>query len=151
MKLEGNGVMRLPLGLKILALAILLSTGSSVTAQQFGNPEPEPEIVRPPDLARGEQLFKECMKCHTIVPGEVKIGPSLAGVVGRRPGSVPDFGYSQDMINLGSSGIVWNEVNLDQFLTRPRSLVAGTKMVFQGFRRLADRDDVIAYLSTIRG
>jgi cytochrome c len=135
----------------MLALAMLLCSVGTVTAQQFGNTEPEPETVRPPDPARGERLFKDCLKCHTIVPGEVKIGPSLAGVVGRRPGSVPGFGYSQDMISFGASGIVWNTDNLDQFLTRPRALVAGTKMVFQGFRRPADRDDVIAYLSTIRG
>ncbi len=143
--------MRFLLGLQMFALAILLCSGGSATAQQFGNTEPEPEIVRPPDPARGERLFRECLKCHTIVPGEVKIGPSLAGVVGRRPGSVQGFGYSQDMINFGASGVVWNPDNLDRFLTRPRLLIAGTKMVFQGFRKLADREDVIAYLSTIRG
>ncbi len=143
--------MRVLLGLQTLALAILLSTGGSVTAQQFGSTSPETETVRPPDLARGERLFKECLKCHAIRPGEVKIGPSLAGVVGRRPGSVPGFGYSQDMINFGASGIVWNPDNLDRFLTKPRGVIAGTKMVFEGFRRTADRDDVIAYLSTIRG
>ena len=135
----------------MLALAILLGAGGSATAQQFGNTGLETETVRPPDPVRGERLFKECLKCHTIVPGEVKIGPSLAGVVGRRPGSVPGFGYSQDMINFGTSGIVWNSENLDRFLTKPRALIGGTKMVFEGFRRLADRDDVIAYLSTIRG
>lgn len=132
-----------------LILALMLGFGDVATAQQFGDTEPEP--VRLPDLARGEQLFKECLKCHTIAPGQVKIGPSLAGVVGRQPGSIPAFGYSQDMINFGASGIVWNEDNLDQFLTRPRSMIAGTKMVFQGFRKQADRDDLIAYLSTIRG
>ena len=143
--------MRLLLGLQMLALVILLGSGSSATAQQFGNTAPEPEVVRPPDPVRGERLFKECLKCHTIVPGEVKIGPSLAGVVGRRPGSVPGFGYSQDMVNFGASGIVWNADNLDRFLTRPRSLIAGTKMVFQGYRKLSDRDDIIAYLSSVRG
>ena len=53
------------------------------------------------------------------------------------------------MIDLGVSGTLWNDESLDRFLTRPRSLVAGTKMVFQGFRKQADRDDLIAYLSTI--
>ena len=84
-------------------------------------------------------------------PGQVKIGPSLAGVVGRRPGSVPAFGYSKDMIDYGASGAVWNAPTLDRFLTRPRALIGGTKMVFQGFRKPTDRDDLIAYLSTIRG
>ena len=30
-------------------------------------------------------------------------------------------------------------------------MIAGTKMVFQGFRKPADRADLIAYLSRFRG
>jgi len=109
------------------------------------------ETERLPDSTRGRMLFKTCRKCHAVEPGRVKIGPSLAGVVGRRPGSVPAFGYSNDMIDYGASGVIWNAQTLDRFLTRPRALIAGTKMVFQGFRKPADRADLIAYLSTIRG
>jgi nitric oxide reductase subunit C len=46
------------------------------------------------DAARGEQLFAQqvkqasgsnaaCQACHSLVPGEVKTGPSLAGVASR--------------------------------------------------------------------
>lgn len=139
--------MRLVRGCKAMGLVALLCLGSAAMAQQF---EPA-EIERAPDPARGERLFKECRKCHAVEPGQVKIGPSLAGVVGRRPGSAPAFGYSQDMIDYGASGAVWNENGLDRFLTRPRALIGGTKMVFQGFRKPADRADLIAYLATIRG
>ncbi|MEM8951064.1 MAG: c-type cytochrome [Pseudomonadota bacterium] len=149
-------------GCKAIALVLTLGMAATAMAQGAGTerfPFPpggatgfqEQEPERQPDPARGERLFKECRKCHAVQPGEVKIGPSLAGVVGRRPGSMPAFGYSQDMINFGTSGAVWNEESLDRFLTRPRAMIAGTKMVFQGFRKPYDRADLIAYLSTIRG
>ncbi|MEZ5931897.1 MAG: cytochrome c family protein [Alphaproteobacteria bacterium] len=132
----------------MILLVSILSLGAPAMGQQ-ARFEPEPEVERLPDRAHGEKLFKECRKCHEISPGQVKIGPSLAGIVGRRAGSTPGFGYSQDMIDLGAAGTVWNQTSLDRFLSRPRAMVAGTKMVFQGFRKQADRDDLIAYLSTI--
>ncbi len=147
-------------GCKALALAANICLCATAMAQDLGTEQPrlgaaaavrdlEPE--RLPDPARGEKLFRECRKCHAVQPGEVKIGPSLAGVVGRRPGSEPAFGYSEDMINFGNAGATWDEESLDRFLTRPRALIAGTKMVFQGFRKPFDRADLIAFLSTIRG
>ncbi|MEM7043066.1 MAG: c-type cytochrome [Pseudomonadota bacterium] len=145
-------------GCSVIILMLSIFCCGMAAAQQAGPAtqpwdlrEQEEEIERQPDPARGERLFKECRKCHAIVPDEVKIGPSLAGVVDRRPGSVPAFGYSQDMIDFGASGGSWNEQNLDRFLTRPRAMIAGTKMIFQGFRKPADRMDLIAYLSTLRG
>ncbi|MGI9487186.1 MAG: c-type cytochrome [Geminicoccaceae bacterium] len=145
-------------GCKALALALNLCLGANAIAQDLGAGQSrlggaaavlDQEPERLPDPAHGEKLFRECRKCHAVQPGEVKIGPSLAGVVGRRPGSVPAFGYSLDMINFGNSGATWDEESLDRFLTRPRALIAGTKMVFQGFRKPSDRADLIAYLSTI--
>ncbi|MDH3659725.1 MAG: cytochrome c family protein [Alphaproteobacteria bacterium] len=145
-------------GCKAMALIAFLGLGGVVHAQQADVWRPQAEVERlqteieqPPDPARGKKLFKTCRKCHEVEPGQVKIGPSLAGVVGRPPGSVPEFGYSNDMIDYGASGVVWNEQTLDRFLTKPRALINGTKMVFQGFRKPNDRDDLIAYLSTIRG
>jgi cytochrome c len=136
-----------------IVLAAASCLGGAVMAQQ-ARPGLEAERLddraqRRPDAARGQILFRECRKCHETAPGQVKIGPSLAGIVGRRPGSVPGFGYSRDMVDLGVAGTVWDDASLDRFLTRPRAMVAGTKMVFEGFRRQTDRDDLIAYLSTI--
>ena len=100
-----------------------------------------------PDPENGERLFKKCKQCHTTRLGEKKIGPSLAGIIGRRPGSIEGFGYSQDMINFGAAGNLWNRETLDQFLTRPRDLLGRTKMAFPGFKKESDRADLIAYLS----
>ena len=44
------------------------------------------------DAAAGEAVFKKnCAICHTTEPGKNKIGPSLAGIVGRKAGSVPNY------------------------------------------------------------
>jgi cytochrome c len=47
---------------------------------------------------------------HTLEDGKNKIGPSLAGVVGRKAGSVPGFAYSAANKN---SGDTWDEATLD--------------------------------------
>src|SRR5205823_6990230 len=43
----------------------------------------------------GDRLFRtSCGICHTIQPGQNRVGPSLAGVVGRKAGTAPPFNYS---------------------------------------------------------
>ena len=36
------------------------------------------------DVAKGEKLFKRCAACHSLEAGKKKIGPTLAGVFGRK-------------------------------------------------------------------
>ena len=92
----------------------------------------------------GETLFKKnCAICHTLEAGKNKIGPSLAGVVGRKAGSVPGFAYSAANKN---SGDIWDAQTLDTYLADPRKLMPGTKMVFAGLKNLQDRKALIEYL-----
>ena len=92
----------------------------------------------------GETLFKKnCAICHTLEEGKNKIGPSLAGVVGRKAGSVPGFAYSAANKN---SGDTWDEATLDTYLTDPRKFMPGTKMVFAGLKNSEDRKALIEYL-----
>ncbi len=94
---------------------------------------------------RGEAMFKRnCAICHSLDPGKNKVGPSLAGVVGRRAGSVPDFSYSPAN---KASGIVWTKEKLDEYLTNPQKMVPGTLMLFPGLKNPDDRQAVIAYLA----
>lgn len=96
------------------------------------------------DAGRGQQLYQGCTGCHSV--DEDDVGPRHRGVVGRRAGSVPGFAYSPA---LRASGLVWDPVTLDRWLTAPQTLVPGSRM----FYALADpqaRADVIAYLATLR-
>lgn len=94
---------------------------------------------------RGEAVFKQyCAICHSPDPGHNKIGPSLAGVVGRKAGSVPDFSYSS--ANKGS-GIVWTRAKLDAYLTNPQAVVPGTAMLFPGIKDADKRHALIDYLA----
>ena len=78
------------------------------------------------DAAAGEHVFARCLVCHSPKAGENKIGPSLAGVFGRKSGSAPGYDYSPAM---KSAGITWDEQELDKYLTNPPADVHGTKMV----------------------
>ena len=92
----------------------------------------------------GEKLFKKyCNACHTVEEGKNKIGPSLAGVVGRKAGSVPGFKYSDAN---KKSGVVWDEAELGKYLTDPRKEMPGTKMIFAGIKKEDERQAVIEYL-----
>jgi len=97
------------------------------------------------DAAAGEKVFTQCKTCHVREPGQNRVGPSLAGVVGRPAGSVEGFQYSPANKN---SGITWTPEKLFQYLEKPARVVPGTKMVFAGIPDAQQRADVIAYLQT---
>jgi cytochrome c len=97
------------------------------------------------DAAAGEKVFlAKCKICH-MLPENAKnlVGPSLAGVVGRKAGTAPDYHYSDANKN---SGITWNEAELKKYLKDPKGVVPGTKMVFPGLQSEQDIANVIAYL-----
>ncbi|MDH3282225.1 MAG: cytochrome c family protein [Gammaproteobacteria bacterium] len=97
-------------------------------------------------LEAGKDMFRsECIACHAFECN--KSGPRLAGLIGRKAGSVADFsGYIDELRN---SGIVWSEDTLNAFLTNPSSVVTGTLMALAG-RIEGDRarGDLIAFLKS---
>lgn len=99
------------------------------------------------DVEAGKVAFKKCALCHTTEPDKNKIGPSLFGVVGRKSGSLDNFSYSEAMKNLDHT---WDAETLDTYLADPRAVVPGTKMIFPGIKDKTERDDVIAYLETLK-
>ncbi len=95
----------------------------------------------------GEQVFKKCRACHQIGDGAKNtVGPQLNKIVGRQAGSVEGFNYSQANKEAGSSGLVWTEEKLSEYLENPRGFMPKNKMAFAGLKDEADRKDVIAYL-----
>ncbi len=104
-----------------------------------------PHAAAPPDLKRGELLFQTCAACHSVLGDGV--GPDLRAVYGRKAALTAGFNYSAA---LKSSGIVWNDANLQAFVKDPQGLVKGTAMTFPGYPAQSDVDDVIAYLKIYR-
>ena len=100
------------------------------------------------DAAKGADLFKRCMVCHSADKGGPnRVGPNLFGVVGRKAGTAAGYSYSTPMKN---SGIVWSEDVLGKYLTNPSAMVPGTKMPFGGFNDPSQAQDVAAYLATLK-
>lgn len=95
------------------------------------------------DAEKGKKVYNKCKACHSLEPGKNKIGPSLAGIVGRTAGTVEGYKYSKAMAD---SGIVWDDANLDAYLTKPKDFMPGNKMTFAGIKKEDQRQDVIAYL-----
>ena len=88
------------------------------------------------DAVKGKQIFAKCAICHDTVPGKNKIGPSLAGIVGRPSGSIPGFKYSP--ANLAAN-VTWDEATLDKYLIDPKAMIKGTTMPFPGDKNDAER------------
>jgi cytochrome c len=121
--------------LRKTGLALVTVLGSSSTALAAG------------DTEAGRSVFAtHCAVCHATAPGENKIGPSLAGIVGSKSGSVPGFDFSAAMKD---ANVTWVDANLDKFLANPVGFVHGTKM-FVNLPNETDRQNVIAYLNTLK-
>lgn len=99
------------------------------------------------DPVQGAKAFGGCQGCHSAEPGQNMTGPSLAGVWGRKAGSLESFHrYSEA---LKRSGVVWNERSLDEWLKSPATFVPDTEMKFPGIPDPRVRSDLIAYLKAV--
>ncbi len=98
------------------------------------------------DVAKGKKLFTKCKACHNAEKPQNKVGPHLVGIVGRKAASAD--GYKKYSKDLKESGIVWDEANLDKWLTNPKGMYPGTKMIYPGLKKAEDRADLIEYLKT---
>lgn len=93
----------------------------------------------------GKKAFRKCAACHTVDAGN-RVGPNLAGIVGRAVASVEGFRYSPAMQEFAADGKVWDEARLAEYVTAPKAMVKGTSMTFAGIRKEQEIADLIAYL-----
>jgi nitrite reductase (NO-forming) len=96
------------------------------------------------DPEAGRLVYRKCQACHSLEPGKNTLGPSLAGIFGKKAAEVPSFNYSPA---LKASNIVWDTAALDAYLLDPQKMVPGNKMPFPGLKTEYERKDVIAYLA----
>ncbi len=100
------------------------------------------------DAARGAKIFKKCATCHSADNGGGnKVSPNLYGVINRKKAAVSGFSYSKAMLAKGGA---WSRDDINQFITKPKDFVPGTKMGFAGLKEPQDRADVILYLESRR-
>ena len=108
---------------------------------------PPPANASGGDTGAGRLVFRKCQACHSLEPGKNILGPSLAGIIGRKAGSEPGYNYSPAM---KQANFVWDAKTLDAYLSDPQKVVPGNKMPFPGLKTDHDRADVIAYLTPHR-
>ena len=113
-----------------IAAGVMLIIGAAAAAQ--GDPE------------RGEQVFRACIACHSLEPGKHRTGPSLAGIWGKKAGTVQDFSRYSSAFK--SAQVTWNEDTLDAWLADPAAFIPNNRMTFPGMRDEQARADLIAYL-----
>ena len=98
------------------------------------------------DATRGEQKFVECAACHSVERGVNNVGPSLAGLFGRKAGALVEFRYSAAM---RKSGITWTPQTLDEYIADPQKRIPANRMPYAGLTDAAARADLIAYLEKV--
>lgn len=102
------------------------------------------------DAVAGKMVFKKCAPCHSTEPVN-RVGPTLAGIVGRPVATIADYTYSPAMRAFGEDGKVWSEAQIAEYLMSPKAMVPGTRMTFAGLRKIEDIANLIAYLRAPAG
>ncbi len=111
---------------------------ASVTLAQAPAPAAES-----PEMKRGRILYIQCRACHDLKPGPHKVGPNLAGIVGRPAAAATGFNFSAA---LKASKLTWDRATLDRWIEKPSALVPGNTMAFAGIANPKDRKALLDYI-----
>ena len=107
-----------------------------------------PSVGYAADIEHGKIVFKQCEGCHSVVPGEHRFGPSLAGVVGRAAGSLKGYEFSDALTKVKFR---WTAAGLSEWVSdEAKNKVPGTRMEFPGLPNPTDVNDLVAYLATLK-
>jgi cytochrome c len=98
------------------------------------------------DAKKGEKVFKKCKACHSTEAGKHKIGPSLAGIVGRKAGTTDFKKYKA----LKGADFTWDEDNIAQWVTDQKKFLKSkglpTKSAMRVKIKEKDHANLFAYL-----
>ena len=128
---------------------MLLTSALSGMAYLLPSPSALPQASQGTEDASGQQAFNNaCRTCHMMREGDNRLGPNLYKVVGRKAGSLPDYGFSSAM---KEADLVWDEQKLDRFIANPDEVVPGNNMKpYGGLSSSDDRKKIIAFLAQSR-
>ncbi|ELA09626.1 class I cytochrome c [Moraxella macacae 0408225] len=117
----------------------------------------EPPTTRPPvalpvydqgDAVLGKVAYeKQCKQCHSLQVGSNNKGPQLLRIYGANVGLLNEYQYTDALKN---SQIVWTAESLDRYIANPKQAVNGTRMRSEPIADAKMRQDIIAYLSTLK-
>jgi cytochrome c len=122
----------------ILATALALVALGAGAARADGDP------------VKGKAVFeRQCAICHTVDKGGPnRYGPNLFGIIGRKAGTVAGFVYTNAFRT--RANWEWTDDAIGGWAMFPSTMIPGTAMgVFQGIAE-RDRDDLVAYLATLK-
>ncbi|MEY2864346.1 MAG: hypothetical protein RLY58_2053 [Pseudomonadota bacterium] len=99
---------------------------------------------------QGQAVFDdECGKCHQIGIGKNSKGPQLARIYGAPAAELADY-QTRYSTALKRSGVHWDATTLNAYLTDPNQRIPNSKMLYDGLNNSQQRQDVIAYLATLK-
>jgi cytochrome c len=100
------------------------------------------------DPEAGKKATRVCAACHTFdAGGPNRVGPNLHDVFGSDIASHDGFKYSAALQGVEGN---WTADKLDAWLTSPKAFAPGNKMTFAGVKDDTDRQNVIAYLASLK-
>jgi cytochrome c len=99
------------------------------------------------DTESGQLTFNNaCRTCHTTKEGDNRLGPNLHNIIGRKAGSLQNYGYSSAM---KGADFVWDKEKLGRFIAKPDEVVPGNNMKpYGGLTSAEDRAKVIVFLES---
>jgi cytochrome c len=95
----------------------------------------------------GQDLYSAwCSNCHGAAGARDSYAPTLTGLFGRRPASVPGFSYSPMITQLD---FVWSATTLDAWLEGLSTESPTTSIRHLGIANERDHSAIVAYIGTL--
>lgn len=106
-----------------------------------------PQVNTESNPYKPPRVFLRCRSCHSYEAGKKNaVGPNLLNVFGNPAGADTNYAFSKALLE---SQIIWNEANLDAFLTNPSKTIPGSKMAFVGLKKEEDRKALIEWMESL--